>query len=91
MRYLNLCFVCAPKRGFSVADQDIRDPNNGTLQYRQYMIADLIAGNYGFEDCTILLARGTLPTEEEKSNLRKELFSGMRIPSSVLDVVRSFP
>ena len=55
------------------------------------MIADLIAENYGFEDCTHLLAKGELPNKDEKNNLRKALFSGMKIPPNVLDVIRSFP
>ena len=67
------------------------DPEKGTLQYRQYRIADLIAGKHGLEDCTHLLAWGTLPTAKERNKLKGELFSAMTIPSETLDVIRSFP
>lgn len=76
---------------FWLIRKHFRDPDKGTLQYRQYSITDLIAGEYGYEDCTHLLARGTLPTAEEKIRLRQELFSAMAIPASVFDVIRSFP
>jgi len=69
----------------STALSDI-DGRAGRLFYRGYDIHDL-AGRISFEECTHLLLRGTLPTQDQLDGLLGELAAARSFPHTVESIV----
>ena len=62
----------------------------GRLYYRGYEIGEL-AGTVPFEDVTLLLWRGELPTATEAAEFRARLQGERGLPAPVVDLLRSLP
>jgi citrate synthase len=66
------------------------DGTNGVLIYQGLDIHDL-AANSTFEETVYLLWHGHLPKREELDALRRELSSNAKLPTEVVELMRSFP
>lgn len=66
------------------------DGTNGVLIYQGLDIHDL-AEHATFEETVYLLWHGRLPRREELDALRAELSSAMKLPSEVLELIRTIP
>lgn len=66
------------------------DGKVGYMQYRDKPIDELFHQN-DYEEVMHLLIWGTIPTREQKINLRRKLASHMKAPQSVQDVIKAFP
>jgi 2-methylcitrate synthase len=62
----------------------------GRLYYRGYEIGDL-AGAVRFEEITVLLWRGELPTANEAAEFRARLHAERGLPAPIVDLLRSLP
>jgi citrate synthase len=62
----------------------------GRLYYRGYEIGDL-AGAVPFEDITVLLWRGELPTAREAAEFRARLHAERGLPAPIVSLLRSLP
>jgi citrate synthase len=62
----------------------------GRLYYRGYEIGDL-AGAVPFEDITVLLWRGELPTAMDAAEFRARLQAERGLPAPIVDLLRSLP
>ena len=59
------------------------------MQYRDKSIDELFHNN-DYEEVIHLLIWGTLPSPEQKENLRRRLASHMKAPQSVKDTIKTF-
>lgn len=72
-------------------------PCEGELYYRGYPIKDIVDGalkdnRFAFEEVVYLLIFGTLPTNEELEDFKKQLFSYRSLPDNfVRDVIMKAP
>jgi len=62
----------------------------GTLIYCGYNINDL-AGNASYEEVVHLLHQGRLPNKAELAELKSKLASFRKLPSEIVDLIKSFP
>ncbi|KAF5232796.1 hypothetical protein FANTH_12807 [Fusarium anthophilum] len=60
------------------------------MQYRDKTIDELFHNN-NYEEVVHLIIWGTLPTQEQKINLRRKLASHMKPPKSVENAIKAFP
>ena len=63
------------------------DGKAGRLYYRGYNIDDL-AKNCSFEEVIYLVMKGSLPTEKELSDFKKELVANMELSESTVEIIR---
>jgi len=82
-------FVIRGLRGVAAATTQISfvDPL-GALYYSGYNIDDLVC-NATFEEIVHLLLNNKLPTKTELHNLKKKLYSEMRLPEPVVQRIKS--
>ena len=66
------------------------DGQAGILEYRGFRI-EVLAEKSNFEEVTWLLWEGDLPTRAELASFRAELRAARKLPSGLIDIVRSFP
>jgi 2-methylcitrate synthase len=64
------------------------DGKAGELRYRGYSIHDL-AEHSSFEETAWLLLRGELPTAQQLAEFDAQLKAARRLPSAVIDIIRS--
>ncbi|PTU19044.1 hypothetical protein P175DRAFT_0484853 [Aspergillus ochraceoroseus IBT 24754] len=76
----------------AVAESSITyiDGVKGTIQYRNYMLDELIE-KHDFDDVSFLLVWNHLPSREKKLDYRTKLAGRMNPPQSVADTVKCFP
>ena len=61
------------------------------MQYRGHNVAEFW-DTADFEDVAYLLTWGDWPTSEQRETFRKDIYKAMKeVPSSVIQVIRSFP
>ncbi|KAF5578575.1 citrate synthase [Fusarium subglutinans] len=66
------------------------DGKAGHMQYRDKTIDELFHNN-NYEEVVHLIIWGSLPTQEQKMNLRRKLASHMKPPQSVENAIKAFP
>ncbi|CVL08653.1 related to citrate synthase [Fusarium mangiferae] len=66
------------------------DGKAGHMQYRDKTIDELFHNN-NYEEVVHLIIWGTLPTQEQKMNLRRKLASHMKPPPAVETAIKAFP
>lgn len=66
------------------------DGQNGILSYRGYDIMDL-AEHSSFEETTLLLLFGSLPTKQELSDFEQKLCSARRVKYNLREIMKNLP
>lgn len=67
------------------------DGKRGTIQYRGYDLADIVANGKKFIDTAHLMVFGFWPSVEEGVNFQRKLFDAMHIDQCVFDTIYAFP